>query len=68
MVRFHSMQQVTLKFYSMKVKVFEEYYTNVLEEKVNEFLLTISNEQIKHIKMSSGGKGHTAIAIFYTEK
>jgi hypothetical protein len=52
----------------MKVKVFEEYYTNVLEEKVNSFLSTISNEQIKHIKMSSGGEGHTAIAIFYTEK
>lgn len=62
------MQQVILKFYSMKVKVFEEYYTNVLEEKVNAFLSTISNEQIKHIKMSSDGEGHTAIAIFYTER
>ena len=67
MVRFHFMQQVTLKFHSMKVKVFEEYYPDELEGKVNAFLSKISNEQVKHIKMS-WSEGRTAIVIFYTER
>lgn len=68
MVRFRSMQQVTLKFYSIKVKVIEEYRDYELERSVNEFLSTISEEQIKYIKMTGNGEGYTTVAIFYTEK
>ncbi|MBQ5840141.1 MAG: sporulation protein Cse60 [Bacteroidaceae bacterium] len=52
----------------MKVKVFEDYYVSDLEKDVNSFLATISEEQIKHIRMSGSGERHTTIAIFYTEK
>lgn len=51
----------------MKVKVFEEYFPDELEGKVNAFLSIISNEQVKHIKMSCS-EGRTTIVIFYTER
>lgn len=52
----------------MKVKVIEEFRDYELERSVNEFLSTISEEQIKYIKMSGNGEGYTTVVIFYTEK
>lgn len=50
----------------MKVKMFEERNASCLEEKVSNFLDSLVGE-IKYIKMTSGGHGYIAIAIFYTE-